>query len=112
MHFLSGAMGPVGALLGGFLEVAHRTKLPLRILEVGASAGLNLNWDRYRYESTDGAWGDHRRRGADGGATAQRRRCDDLHHQRDQPKTIDSAMPPDVYACGRQTSRMLLRDHV
>jgi hypothetical protein len=46
------------ALLGGFLEVAHRTGKPLRLLEIGASAGLNLRWDRYRYESSTGAWGD------------------------------------------------------
>jgi hypothetical protein len=51
-------VGRSAALLGGFLEVAHRTGKPLRILEIGASAGLNLRWDRYRYESADGAWGD------------------------------------------------------
>ena len=51
-------VGRCASLLGGFLEVAHRTGLPLRILEIGASAGFNLNWDRYRYESTDGAWGE------------------------------------------------------
>jgi hypothetical protein len=51
-------VGRSAALLGGFLEVAHRTGLPLRILEIGASAGLNLRWDRYRYESPRGAWGD------------------------------------------------------
>ena len=46
------------ALLGGFLEVAHHTGLPLRILEIGASAGLNLRWDCYRYESGEAGWGD------------------------------------------------------
>ena len=51
-------VGRSAALLGGFLEVAERTGLPLRLLEIGASAGLNLRWDRYRYESTEGAWGE------------------------------------------------------
>lgn len=51
-------VGRSAALLGGFLKVARRTGLPLRILELGASAGLNLAWDSYRYESADGAWGD------------------------------------------------------
>jgi hypothetical protein len=51
-------VGRCAALVGGFLEVAHRTGLPLRILEIGASAGLNLNWDRYRYEAGAAGWGD------------------------------------------------------
>ncbi len=51
-------VGRCAALLGGFLEVAHRTHLPLRILEIGASAGLNLRWDRYRYEAGQTGWGD------------------------------------------------------
>ena len=45
-------------LLGGFLEVAAATGLPLRVFEIGASAGLNLSWDRYRYQLGGAAWGD------------------------------------------------------
>jgi hypothetical protein len=45
------------ALLGGFLEVARDTHLPLRILEIGASAGLILRWDHYRYVSDGVGWG-------------------------------------------------------
>lgn len=46
------------ALLGGFLEMARASAKPLRILEIGASGGLNLRWDRYRYESGSWSWGD------------------------------------------------------
>src|SRR5262245_44860636 len=45
------------ALLGGFLAIA-RGGLPLRILEIGSSAGLLLFWDRYRYALGSHAWGD------------------------------------------------------
>jgi hypothetical protein len=45
-------------LLGGFLEVARATGLPLRCFEVAASAGLNLAWDSYFYELTGASWGD------------------------------------------------------
>ncbi|THD81981.1 MAG: DUF2332 family protein [Phenylobacterium sp.] len=45
-------------LLGGFLEIAKATGLPLRCFELAASAGLNLSWDRYRYEIAGDAWGD------------------------------------------------------
>lgn len=45
------------ALLGGFLQIARETGLPLSLLEVGASAGLNLRWDHFRYEIGEQAWG-------------------------------------------------------
>jgi len=53
-------VGRCAALLLGFLAVARSTGLPLRVLEIGASAGLNLRWSRYRYEGGAGgsAWGD------------------------------------------------------
>jgi hypothetical protein len=50
-------IGRCGPMLGGFLLIAHRTRLPLRLLEIGASAGLNLQWDQYRYTWPGGAWG-------------------------------------------------------
>jgi hypothetical protein len=51
-------VGRSRALLGGFLLVAKETGLPLNLLEIGSSAGLNLRWDRYRYETESGSWGD------------------------------------------------------
>lgn len=51
-------VGRSAVLLGGFLTVARRTGLPLRLLEIGSSAGLNLRWDRFRYEADGAAWGD------------------------------------------------------
>ena len=40
--------------------VAAEARLPLRVLEVGASAGLNLRFDRYAYSSGGLRWGDDR----------------------------------------------------
>ena len=51
-------VGRAAALAPGFLTVARETGLPLRILEMGTSAGLNLRWDRFRYETAERAWGD------------------------------------------------------
>lgn len=51
-------IGRCASLVGGFLLVAQQTRLPLRILEVGAAAGLNLRWDSYLYEARGRTWGD------------------------------------------------------
>jgi len=46
-----------GALLPGFLTIARLFGKPLMLSEVGASAGLNLQWDRYAYRLGDVSWG-------------------------------------------------------
>jgi hypothetical protein len=51
-------VGRSAALLGGFLLVARHTGLPLRLLEIGASAGLNLCFDRYFYSGAGLSFGD------------------------------------------------------
>jgi hypothetical protein len=50
-------VGRCAALLPGFLLLGERTGLPLRVLEIGSSGGLNLRWDQYRYEADGFAWG-------------------------------------------------------
>jgi hypothetical protein len=53
-------VGRCAALLFGLLTIAGETGLPLRLLEVGASAGLNLRWDRFSYRAADFRWGPDR----------------------------------------------------
>lgn len=50
-------VGRCAALLTGFLGVYASTDLPLRLLEIGASGGLNLRWDSYRFEADGFSWG-------------------------------------------------------
>jgi hypothetical protein len=51
-------VGRTAALICGFLDLARTSGLPLRCLEVGASAGLNLRWDHFRYVAPAATWGD------------------------------------------------------
>ena len=53
-------IGRSALLLGGYAVIAARTGLPLALREIGASAGLNLLWDRYahRLGARRLAWGD------------------------------------------------------
>jgi hypothetical protein len=51
-------VGRSAGLAPGFLAASARGGgLPLRLLEVGASGGLNLRWDHYRYDVPGGAFG-------------------------------------------------------
>ena len=50
-------VGRCAPLLWGLLQVADATGLPLRLLEVGTSAGLLLRIDHYRYGGAGAAWG-------------------------------------------------------
>lgn len=45
-------------LLPGFLAVARATGLPFDLAEIGASAGLNLIFDRFRFDYAGRTWGD------------------------------------------------------
>jgi hypothetical protein len=45
------------ALLAGFLTFAKQWSGPIDMLEIGASAGLNLNWDRFHHRTQTWAWG-------------------------------------------------------
>ena len=56
-------VGRSASLVGGCSR-SPGSACPLRVLEVGASAGLNLRWDHYRYDAGDRAFGDPAQPGA------------------------------------------------
>jgi hypothetical protein len=51
-------VGRSAVLAPGYALIARRSGLPLRVLEVGASGGLNLRWDRYWYDTGETTLGD------------------------------------------------------
>jgi hypothetical protein len=51
-------VGRCNALLPGMLVIAKRFGLPLKIFEIGSSAGLNLFPDRFGYDFDGARWGD------------------------------------------------------
>jgi hypothetical protein len=50
-------VGRSAALIGGLLVLVARFDSPVRLFEIGCSAGLNLRADHYRYGSPAGGWG-------------------------------------------------------
>lgn len=46
------------ALLPAFLTACDSWSGPVDLIELGASAGLNLRWDRFGYRYVNGTWGD------------------------------------------------------
>jgi len=51
-------IGRSAVLLGGFAAIAQASGRPLATLEIGASAGLNQLWHRFRYDLGTQHWGD------------------------------------------------------
>jgi hypothetical protein len=50
-------VGRSAALAGGLLLMTREYHLPVRLFELGASAGLNLRADHYLYQHRRGQWG-------------------------------------------------------
>lgn len=50
-------VGRAAALVGGLLVLADQFPLPIRLVEIGCSAGLNLRAEHYRYLFPGGHWG-------------------------------------------------------
>ena len=51
-------VGRATALIGGLRHIAAEAELPVRLVEIGASAGLNLRADRFHVPGEAGSYGD------------------------------------------------------
>jgi len=51
-------VGRAAALLGGLRHLVAEARLPVRLVEIGASAGLNLRADRFHVAGESGRYGD------------------------------------------------------
>jgi hypothetical protein len=50
-------VGRSAALIGGLLLLNRGSGLPIRLFEIGSSAGLNMRADHYQYRFDGGRWG-------------------------------------------------------
>ena len=50
-------VGRSAALIGGLLRINRGSDVPVRLFEIGSSAGLNLRADHYQYRYADSHWG-------------------------------------------------------
>ena len=50
-------VGRSAALVGALLAIGREFDLPVRLFEIGSSAGLNLRADQYQYRYRGGRWG-------------------------------------------------------
>ncbi len=50
-------VGRSAALIGGLLHLNRGSDLPIRLFEIGSSAGLNMRADHYHYRYDGGQWG-------------------------------------------------------
>jgi hypothetical protein len=50
-------VGRSAALVGGLLRINSQFDFPIRLFEIGSSAGLNLRADHYIYRHAGGQWG-------------------------------------------------------
>jgi hypothetical protein len=92
-------IGRCCALLGGFLEIARRFGSPLALYEIGASAGLNLLWDQWRYRGAHWTWG-----------SPSAPLCLDADWQGDPPPAV-AATVASRHACDLRPLDLRRRDH-